>query len=76
VCWAIAETDQPRCASARTSTSSSSLALDLMEAVRPAVDAYLLALLTERTLRGREFVETRDGCCRIIPRLAEQLAST
>jgi CRISPR-associated endonuclease Cas1 len=53
-----------------------SLALDLMEAARPAVDAYLLALLTQRTLSAREFVETREGACRITPRLAEQLAET
>ena len=53
-----------------------SLALDLMEAARPAVDAYVLALLTERTLSPREFVETREGACRITPRLAEQLAGT
>ena len=53
-----------------------SLALDLMEAARPAVDAYLLALLTQRTLSAREFVETREGACRITRRLAEQLAET
>jgi CRISPR-associated endonuclease Cas1 len=53
-----------------------SLALDLMEAARPAVDAYVLAMLTQRTLSPREFVETREGGCRITPRLAEQLAET
>ena len=53
-----------------------SMALDLMEAARPAVDAYLLALLSQRTLSAREFVETRDGGCRITPRLAEQFAGT
>jgi CRISPR-associated protein Cas1 len=53
-----------------------SLALDLMEAARPAVDAYVLALLTQRTLSARDFVETREGACRITPRLAEQLADT
>jgi CRISPR-associated endonuclease Cas1 len=53
-----------------------SLALDLMEAARPAVDAYVLALLTQRTLSAREFVETREGACRITPRLAEQLGET
>jgi CRISPR-associated endonuclease Cas1 len=54
----------------------SSLALDLMEATRAAVDAYLLALLTQRTLSPREFVETREGACRITPRLAAELADT
>jgi hypothetical protein len=53
-----------------------SLALDAMEAVRPAVDAYVLALLTQRTLSAREFVETREGACRITPRLAAELADT
>jgi hypothetical protein len=52
------------------------LALDLMEAARPSVDAYLLALFTQRTLSPREFVETREGGCRIAPRLAEQLSDT
>jgi CRISPR-associated endonuclease Cas1 len=53
-----------------------SLALDAMEAVRPTVDAYVLALLTQRTLSSREFVETREGSCRITPRLAASLAET
>ena len=53
-----------------------SLALDLMEAARPAADAYVLALLTQRTLSLREFIETREGSCRVTPRFAEQLAST
>jgi CRISPR-associated protein Cas1 len=53
-----------------------SLALDLMEAARPAVDAYLLALLTQRTLSAREFLETREGACRIAPRFAAQLTDT
>ncbi len=47
-----------------------------MEAARPAVDAYVLALLTQRTLSPREFIETRDGACRITPRLAAELAET
>jgi CRISPR-associated endonuclease Cas1 len=53
-----------------------SLALDLMEAARPAVDAYVLALVTQRMLSAREFVETREGGCRITPRFAEQLGET
>ena len=43
----------------------SSLALDLMEAVRSLVDSYVVALLTQRTLRARDFVETRQGACRL-----------
>jgi CRISPR-associated protein Cas1 len=53
-----------------------SLALDIMEAARPAVDAYVLALLTQRVFSAREFLETTEGGCRIHPRLAEELAGT
>jgi CRISPR-associated endonuclease Cas1 len=53
-----------------------SLALDAMEAARPAVDAYLLALLTQRTLSTRDFAETRQGACRMTQRLAASLAET
>jgi CRISPR-associated endonuclease Cas1 len=53
-----------------------SLAFDAMEAVRPAVDAYLLALLTQRTLSVRDFAETRQGACRMTQRLAASLAET
>jgi len=53
-----------------------SLALDLMEAVRPLVDSYVLALLTQRMLSANDFVETRQGVCRLQPRLAGELAAT
>lgn len=53
-----------------------SLALDIMEAVRPTVDAYVLALLTQRTLARGDFVENRQGVCSITPRLATRLADT
>ncbi len=53
-----------------------SLALDLMEAARPAVDAYVLALLTQRTLSSRDFVETREGACRLSAQLTAELAGT
>lgn len=56
--------------------SRASLALDLLEAARPTVDAYLLGLLSHRTLRARDFAETRRGTCRIGERLARELAST
>ena len=60
----------------RDRRSRASLALDVMEACRPAVDAYLLALLHQRTLRKGDFVETRRGVCRVLPRLARELAGT
>jgi CRISPR-associated endonuclease Cas1 len=53
-----------------------SLALDAMEAVRPVVDGYVLALLTQRTLSRRDFAETRQGACRLAPQFATRLAAT
>ncbi len=56
--------------------SRDSFALDVMEAVRPQVDAYVLALLQRKLFRGSDFFETRKGVCRILPPLAHDLAST
>lgn len=53
-----------------------SLALDLMEAVRPDIDTYLLDLLNQHGFRVRDFHDTRRGTCRINPPLAHQLAET
>ncbi len=53
-----------------------SLALDLMEAVRPWVDAYLLGLLQTHTFAARDFFETRQGVCRVLPPLTHRLAET
>jgi hypothetical protein len=53
-----------------------SLPLDLMEAVRPHVDAYVLGLIQQRTFRADSFHETGRGSCRILPPLTEQLAAT
>jgi len=53
-----------------------SLALDLMEACRPVIDAYLLAWFTQRTLSLGDFVETTRGACRLHPAMSEQLAET
>jgi len=52
------------------------LALDVMEACRPVIDAYLLAWLTQRPLSPREFIETPKGACRLRPAMTEQLATT
>ncbi|MFN8675486.1 MAG: CRISPR-associated endonuclease Cas1 [Thermomicrobiales bacterium] len=51
-----------------------SLALDLMEAVRPEVDRWVLNILTTRTLRKADFFETREGTCRLMPALAQHVA--
>lgn len=53
-----------------------SMSLDVMEACRPVVDAYLRALLTDRALSVRDFVETPRGACRLRPACARQLAET
>jgi CRISPR-associated endonuclease Cas1 len=53
-----------------------SLALDLMEPVRPEAERYLLDLLTHNTFRARDFHETRNGNCRIRSPLTNRLAET
>jgi CRISPR-associated endonuclease Cas1 len=53
-----------------------SLACDLMEIVRPDVDAYLLDLLASRVFARRDFFETREGVCRVLPPLTHALAET
>jgi len=45
-----------------------SLALDIVEPVRPLVDRFALRVLTERGLRAADFVETRHGVCRVGPK--------
>ena len=53
-----------------------SMACDVMEAVRPAVDAWLLDYLAHRTLRRQDFLELRNGQCRLMPDLAKELAQS
>jgi CRISPR-associated endonuclease Cas1 len=53
-----------------------SLALDLMEAARPDVDAYLLGLLRTHVFRVTDFHETRQGACRVLAPLTHELATT
>jgi CRISPR-associated endonuclease Cas1 len=53
-----------------------SLALDLMEAARPAVDRYLLDLLSRNTFSAAAFGETSAGQCRVMPTLAHRLSTT
>jgi len=63
----IVHTDQP---------SRDSMALDLMEAVRPAVDAFVVRMLADRVFRKRDFVELPNGAARLTPALARMLAET
>lgn len=53
-----------------------SLACDLMEPVRPNIDAYLLDWISRQPLRRDWFFEQRDGNCRLMGPFAATLAET
>jgi len=53
-----------------------SLACDLMEVVRPQVDAYVLDWILSRPLRREWFFEQRDGNCRLMASFAIRLTET
>jgi CRISPR-associated endonuclease Cas1 len=53
-----------------------SLALDVIEPVRPEVDDFVLDLLQRRTFRKVEFTETSDGHVRLRSPLTHELAET
>ena len=53
-----------------------SLALDVMEAVRPSVDAWLHNFLAQNTFSKRDFFERRDGTVRLSSRITSELAAT
>jgi CRISPR-associated endonuclease Cas1 len=53
-----------------------SLALDVMEPVRPEVDAFVLDMVARRTFRRAEFTETSDGHVRLLAPLTHDLAET
>jgi hypothetical protein len=53
-----------------------SLAADVMEPVRPHVDAFVLNLARTRTFSAKDFAETREGACRLSSSLAQELAPT
>jgi hypothetical protein len=53
-----------------------SLALDLMEPIRPEVDAFVLDMVERRTFRKAEFTETSDGHVRLLAPLTHELAET
>jgi hypothetical protein len=53
-----------------------SLACDLMEPVRPQVDAFLLDWITREPLKRAWFFEQRDGTCRLMSTLAIELSQT
>jgi hypothetical protein len=51
-----------------------SMALDLLEAMRPTIDRYILELVGGGTLHSSHFHETRRGQCRILAPLTHQVA--
>lgn len=53
-----------------------SLALDLVEPLRPHVEGYVLRLVAQRTFRRLDFAELRDGTVRVNPPLTHELAAT
>jgi len=57
-------------------TARDSLANDLMEPIRPQVDAYLLDWITREFLNRKWFFERSDGNCRLMSCLAVQLSRT
>jgi hypothetical protein len=53
-----------------------SLACDLMEPVRPQVDAYFLDWVSREPLKREWFFEQRDGNCRLMGSFAARLSET
>jgi len=53
-----------------------SLACDLMEPVRPQIDAFLLDWIARTPLKREWFFEQRDGNCRLMGEFAAQLSET
>ena len=53
-----------------------SLAFDVMEPIRPKIDAYLLEWIRRETLKREWFFEQRDGNCRLMGSFAVRLSET
>lgn len=60
----------------RDTPNRDSLALDLLETIRPDIDNHLLDLASTHIFQHRDFTETDNGRCRILPPLTHQLATT
>jgi CRISPR-associated protein Cas1 len=56
--------------------SRASMALDILDAIRPAVDRYALTLLRDRPLSRHDVGELPSGICRLRPALASLLCET
>jgi CRISPR-associated endonuclease Cas1 len=53
-----------------------SLALDLLEVIRPDIDDYLLDVVQTHVFTRGDFYETRSGQCRLLAPLTHELAET
>src|SRR5207244_2307617 len=58
------------------SRTRDSLACDLMEPVRPLVDAFLFDWLAQGPLKRNWFFEERDGNCRLMGEFARMISET
>jgi CRISPR-associated endonuclease Cas1 len=56
--------------------SRSSLSLDLVEAIRPDLERWVLELVRAREFRRQDFYETRRGVFRVGPDLAREVAES
>jgi hypothetical protein len=52
------------------------LVFDVMEPIRPTIDAYLLQWIRRETLKREWFFEQRDGNCRLMGSFAVRLSET
>jgi CRISPR-associated endonuclease Cas1 len=53
-----------------------SLAFDILEPIRPHVDAFVLGFAREHTFSRGDFFENRDGVCRLLPTITRPLSET
>jgi hypothetical protein len=57
-------------------TTRDSLACDLMEPVRPQIDAFVLDWISREPMKREWFFEQRDGTCRLMADFTSQLSET
>jgi CRISPR-associated endonuclease Cas1 len=53
-----------------------SLALDLIETIRPAIESWILRWMMHEPLRRSDFIEAPDGNCRLSTSLCSKLSET
>jgi CRISPR-associated endonuclease Cas1 len=87
-CFALLEAETRLCVSAlgldpglgvglHTDTANrDSLALDVLEPIRPQIEAWLLNWLRSEPLRRSDFFETGTGNCRLMSQLCTKLSGT